>query len=70
LGVASKGPNDTNWVKTGPGEGVGTYGCAQIPQDVVQTIDGIKIVFLGDSLSRFANKTIDLQSGRIVLKDQ
>jgi hypothetical protein len=70
LGGAYKGPNDTGWTKTGPGVSVGTYDCANVPQDVVQTIDGVRIVFGGDSASRFANKTIDLEGDHIVLKDR
>jgi hypothetical protein len=70
LGGAYKGPDDTDWTKTGPGVSVGADRCANFPRDVVQTIDGVRIVFGGDSASRFANKTIDLEGDHIVLKDR
>jgi hypothetical protein len=70
LGGEWKGPNDADWTKTPAGVDVGAYGCRQVPADVVQTINGIRIVFGGDSASRFEGKLVDLEGKKFILKEQ
>jgi hypothetical protein len=68
--MRSKGPNDTEWKVTGPGLGAGYFSCAQVPPDVVRTIDGIRIVFAGDDASRFAGKIVDRENGSLIIRDR
>lgn len=65
-----KGPNDADWTIRGPHLSTGAHGCGEIPPDVIQAIDGIRIVFEGDVASRFAGKAVDLENGDLVLKEK
>jgi hypothetical protein len=68
--MRSKGPNDAEWKISGPGLGAGTFSCTQVPPDVIDTLDGIPIVFSGKDASQFAGKMIDRENGSLVLKDR
>jgi hypothetical protein len=70
LGGEKKGPSDADWIKIPPGVEVGEYGCGQVPSDVVQTIDGIRIIFGGDTAVRFEGKLVDFDGKRFLIKDQ
>jgi hypothetical protein len=70
LETRSKGPDDVDWKVAGPGLTAGAYGCGQIPPEVIQAIDGIRIVFIGDAASRFAGKVIDVENEHLVLKER
>ena len=65
----SKGPEDSEWKTAGPGLTIGASPCTQIPPDVVQTIDGIRIVFAGDKAGRFTGKVVDRENGHFVLRE-
>ena len=69
IGQKTKGLDDADWKSLPPGITIGGYWCQFIPPDVVQTIDGLKIVVTGSDAERFAGKTIDRENGRLVLKD-
>lgn len=64
-----KGPEDSEWKTAGPSLDIGAYSCKQIPPDVVQTIDGIWIVFGGDEAKRFTGKVVDRENGKFVLRE-
>jgi hypothetical protein len=66
----SKGPNDADWTKKPPGVEIGADSCGRIPADVVQTIDGIRIFFGGDTAGRFEDKLVDFDGKQFILKDQ
>jgi Fe-S cluster assembly iron-binding protein IscA len=64
----SKGPEDKDWKKSGPSVGAGAFGCDQIPPDAIRNVDGLRIVFEGDSAQRFEGKTVDFQKGHFLLE--
>jgi hypothetical protein len=68
LETASKGPDDPDWRRTGPGVGIGADACQVAPPDVIRTIDGIRIIFSGDDAGRFAGKTIDAEKGKFFFR--
>jgi hypothetical protein len=70
LGMRWKGPNDAKWEVSGPGLEAGTFSCAQVPPDVIDTIDGLPIVFSGNNAIQFAGKMIDRENGKLVLKER
>jgi hypothetical protein len=70
LGMRSKGPNDAEWTTSGPGLSAGAFSCTQVPPDVIDTLDGIPIVFSGKDASQFAGKMIDRENGSLVLKER
>ena len=65
--VSTKGPDDTQWRRSGPGLGLGSYGRRQLPPDVIETIGGLPFVFSAPNPAIFTGKTIDYQDGRLVL---
>ena len=69
LGTASKGPDDSDWRRTGPGVGIGADACQVAPAEVIRTISGIRIIFSGDDAGRFAGKTIDAEKGKFFFRD-
>jgi hypothetical protein len=70
IGSEWKGPNDSAWTKLPPGVGIGAYGCGEIPADIIQTIDGVRIVFGSDTAARFEGKLVDFDGKRFTLQDQ
>lgn len=65
-----KGPEDADWKKAGPGLSLGAYLCAQVPSDVVQTIDGIPMAIFGETANQFEGKLIDYEDRKFVLRDR
>lgn len=64
----SKGPDDAAWSKEGPGLQFGALSRRQVPPDVIQTIDGLKIVLSAPDPSTFVGKVIDVKEGNFVFK--
>jgi hypothetical protein len=64
-----KGPNDTDWRKVGPGLSLGAFAQRQVPADVIQTIDGVRIILSAPDPSIFVGKVIDYQGGKFQLRD-
>src|SRR5262249_39501136 len=54
--MSSKGPNDAEWRKSGPGLSLGSYSLRQVPPDVIETIDGMKMVLSAPDPSIFVGK--------------
>ena len=69
LGSESKGPNDKEWKKYGPGLDLGAWARKQLPPDVIDHVGGIDIVFDAPDPSMLAGKTIDIQNGKFFLRD-
>ncbi|HWF94709.1 MAG TPA: hypothetical protein VG291_07110 [Xanthobacteraceae bacterium] len=65
----SKGPNDADWHRSGPGLSLGAYSRRQVPADVIQTIDGLEVILSAPDPSIFVGKVIDFQDGKIQLRD-
>jgi hypothetical protein len=65
----AKGPEDRNWTTIPAGLVLGTFSRSQVPPDVIDKVDGIEIIFTGDSPERLTGKTVDFQKGRFVIRD-
>jgi hypothetical protein len=65
LDRGSKGPNDADWISTGPGLQVGSYRRTQVPPDVIDKVGGIDIIFTAPDPSILAGKTIEVNKGRL-----
>ncbi len=64
-----KGPEDTDWHKVGPGLSLGAFAQRQVPPDVIQTIDGLRIIMSAPDPSIFVGKVIDYQGGKFQLRE-
>ena len=64
-----KGPNDDHWKKSGPGLQLGAHPRRLVPPDVIQKINGVKIIFSAPDPSIFVGKVIDFQNGKFLLRD-
>jgi hypothetical protein len=64
-----KGPNDADWHRVGAGLSLGAYPQRQVPADVIQTIDGLRIILSAPDPSIFVGKVIDYQDGKFQLRE-
>jgi hypothetical protein len=64
-----KGPNDADWHKVGDGLSLGAFAQRQVPPDVIQTIDGLRIILSAPDPSIFVGKVIDYQDGKFQLRE-
>jgi hypothetical protein len=69
LDSESKGPNDKEWKKLGPGLSFGGYARKQVPPDVIDHVDGVDIVFSASDPAMLAGKTIDFRNGKFVIEE-
>lgn len=67
--LAAKGPLDQGWTDTGPAIHAISWTKAQIPADIISDYEGIAIFFVADTRERFAGKLVDIEEGKLVIKD-
>jgi len=59
LGGQEIGPNDSAPKSLPAGIGIGGYFCRELPPDVVQVVDGLRLLFMNDPTHSFEGKIID-----------
>ncbi|MBV8567568.1 MAG: hypothetical protein JO273_19125, partial [Methylobacteriaceae bacterium] len=64
-----KKPLDEEWKTQGPGLSLGSFDRGEMPPDVIDTVDGIQIIFSAKNPSIFVGKTVDFKDGRFLLRD-
>ena len=66
---AMKRHGETEWTDLGPGLEIGFYETRQVPARIIETIDGVPIIFVYDTdFGVFDGKTVDFDGNRFSLR--